>query len=158
MTLKLRMDLSVVFCGKSFQIDWKATFRSEIFYGMTGTSGKNQAQHPRHGSLGKLSPVKFGAICAYWWTRDNLAKRWSLQKAVLQSVTRLVCKWSAANPLYHETIAGYHKKTVKFENGILDFEILQMCLFYRYKNIILWIYMLISSKLILWNWCQNIQK
>jgi len=71
MTLKLRMDLSVVFCGKSFQIDWKATFRSEIFYGMTGTSGKDQAQHPRHGSLGKLSPVKLGAICAYWWTRDN---------------------------------------------------------------------------------------
>jgi len=29
--VKLRMDLSMGSCGKSFQIDWRATFSSEMF-------------------------------------------------------------------------------------------------------------------------------
>jgi len=32
---------------------------------VAGTSGKDQAQHPRHGSLGGLSSVNLGAIRPY---------------------------------------------------------------------------------------------
>jgi len=137
--VKLRMDLSMGSCGKSFQIDWRATFNSEIFVKCGWYFW--QRSHLRCGNLRGLSPVNLGAIRPYWWTLDNwrqstsasivrcvrghrLVERWSHLEAVCYSLRQdfeansqrsiwhslsLFRRWSAA---YHEIITGYnHQNT-----------------------------------------------
>jgi len=49
--VKLRMDLSTWFCGKSCQVNWRATISSEVFFGHGWYFWWRSSTAPGHGSL-----------------------------------------------------------------------------------------------------------